>query len=50
MDKNRNVIRTWILSPRSDQLLAGEKTEFDDNYADPPKEAVQISVHLEGTE
>ena len=50
MDKNRNVIRTWIVTPRSNQLLPGEKTEFDDDYADPPKEAVQISVRLEGIE
>ena len=50
MDKNRNVIRTWIVTPRTSRLLPGEKTEFDDNYADPPKEAVQISVRLEGTE
>ena len=50
MDKDRTVIRTWVLSPRSDQLLPGEKTEFDGNYADPPKDAVQISVHLEGIE
>ena len=50
MDKNRNIIQTWVLSPRSDQLLPGEKTEFDDNYADPPKDAVQISVHLQEAE
>ena len=50
MDKNRNVIRTWIVTPQSDRLLPGETTEFDDDYADPPKEAVQISVRLEGAE
>lgn len=50
MDKNRTVIRTWIVTPRSRLLLPGEKTEFDDNYTDPPKEAVQISVRLEGFE
>lgn len=50
MDKNRNVIRTWVVTPRSDLLLPGEKTEFADDYADPPKEAVQISVRLDGGE
>ncbi len=50
MDKNRTVIRTWIVMPRTAMILPGEKTEFDDNYADPPKEAVQISVRLEGIE
>ncbi len=50
MDKNRNVIRTWIVTPRSSRLLPGEKTEFDDDYSDPPKEAVQISVRLDGIE
>jgi hypothetical protein len=50
MDKNRDVIRTWIVMPRSSHLLPGEKTEFDDDYIDPPKEAVQISVRLEGME
>ena len=50
MDKNRNVIRTWVVTPRSGELLPGEKTEFDADYPDPPKEAVQISVRLEGFE
>lgn len=50
MDKNRTIIRTWIVTPRLAKLLPGEKTEFVDDYADPPKEAVQISVRLEGTE
>ncbi len=48
MDKNRTVIRTWIVMPRTAMILPGEKTEFDDTYADPPKEAVQINVRLEG--
>ncbi len=48
MDKNRTVIRTWIVTPRTAMILPGEKTEFDDSYANPPKEAVQINVHLEG--
>ena len=50
MDKNRTVIRTWIVTPRTAMLLPGEKTEFDDFYTDPPKEAVQIFVRLEGIE
>ena len=48
MDKNRTVIRTWIVTPRTAMILPGEKTEFDDTYADPPKDAVQINVRLEG--
>lgn len=50
MDKNRNVIRTWFVTPRSGELLPGEMTAFDADYPDPPKEAVQISVRLEGIE
>jgi predicted Zn finger-like uncharacterized protein len=50
MDKNRDVIRTWIVTPRASRLEPGEKTEFEDDYTDPPKEAVQISVRFEGAE
>ena len=50
MDKNRNVIKTWIVTPRTTRLLPGEKTEFDDDYTDLPKGAVQINVRMEGIE
>lgn len=50
MDKDRNVIRSWVVIPIADQLSPGEKTEFEGSYTDPPKAAVQISVRLEGIE
>ena len=50
LDKNRTVIKTWIVTPRTELLLPGEKTVFEDTYTDPPKAAVQLSVRLERIE
>lgn len=48
LDKDNRVIESWLVTPADSSLAPGESTAFSDRFTDPPKNAVQLMVRLEG--
>ena len=48
LDKDNQVIDSWLVTPANSSLAPGESTAFSDRFTNPPKNAVQLMVRLEG--
>lgn len=48
LDKDSRVIDSWLVTPADSSLAPGESTAFSDRFTNPPKNAVQLMVRLEG--
>ncbi len=48
LDKDSRVIESWLVTPADSSLAPGESTAFSDRFTNPPKNAVQLMVRLDG--
>ena len=48
LDKDQRVIDSWLVMPADSSLAPGESTAFSDRFTNPPKNAVQLMVRLDG--
>ena len=48
LDKDNRVIESWLVTPADNSLAPGEATAFSDRFTNPPKNAVQLMVRLDG--